>query len=132
MVNLLHSLFSVWVDLYLTIRCLFSCWGELPAKGIPPVVDIPHEAFAGWRSVHAVMQVDHITHLGRISPPDWQTITCKSLTKMAGLEYLDLACRGLTFVPPDCASWLLDMEEDGPLNILSASKGLLPMLTVSA
>ena len=34
----------------------------------------------------------------------------------------------MTFFPPDCASWLLEMEEDRPINLLSASKGLFPML----
>ena len=46
MVHLLHSLFSVQVELYLTSRWLFACQGELPAKGLPLVVKILHEAFA--------------------------------------------------------------------------------------
>ena len=45
MVHLTHLLFSVWVDMYSTSRRLFSFLGELPAKGLPLVVDIPHEAF---------------------------------------------------------------------------------------
>ena len=49
---------------------------------------------------------------------------------MAGSEYLDLACQGLTCFSPDCAFWLLDMEEDGPLNVYAVFRGFLPMLTV--
>ena len=40
-----------------------------------------------------------------------------------------MACRGLTFVPPDCASWLLWREADGPLNVFEALPGLFPLLT---
>ena len=42
---------------------------------------------------------------------------------------MDLACRGLTFVPPDCVSWLLQRDLDRPLNIFEVSKGLFPLLT---
>ena len=47
---------------------------ELPIKGLLLVVDIPHKYFAARRSIHAVLHVDHVTHFGGISPPDWQTI----------------------------------------------------------
>ena len=49
--------------------------------------------------------------------------------KSAGTEYVDLACQGLMFIPPDCASWLLWREMDGPLNIFEALTGLFPLLT---
>ena len=49
--------------------------------------------------------------------------------KTAGSEYLYFACRGFAFVSPECASWLLDTEEERPLNIISALKGLFPILT---
>ena len=49
--------------------------------------------------------------------------------KTAGTEYADLACRGLTFAPPDCATWLLWKEADGPINIFKASEGLFPLIT---
>ena len=49
--------------------------------------------------------------------------------KTAGSDYLDLDCRSLTLVPQDYAAWLLDMEYDGPLNVLSTSKGLFTLLT---
>ena len=47
---------------------------------------------------------------------------------LVGTEYVDLAFRGLTFVPPDCASWVLRREANGPLNIFEASTGLFPLL----
>ena len=64
------------------------------------MVDIPHEAFAERRSVHAVPQMDHATHLGGISPPNCQTKPCKGAGKTGGAEYIDLDFRDLTFVPP--------------------------------
>ena len=129
MVHLLHSLLSVPVDLYSTILRLFACWGELSAKGLPPVVDIPHESFAAWLSICAVPQVDYITHLLGISLTNWHTMPCKRMGKTDEAEYLDLACRGLTFVPLDCTYWLLEMEEDGHLNVHTELRGLFPMLT---
>ena len=92
-------------------------------------MDIPNKAFAEWRSVHAVPQVDHVTCLGGISPTYWQTMPCDWAGKTAGSDYLDLDCRSLTFVPPDCAAWLLDMKEDRPLSILSSFKSLFTLLT---
>ena len=38
--HLMHSLFSVHVDVYSTECRLFTCLGELPAEGLPPVMDI--------------------------------------------------------------------------------------------
>ena len=48
---------------------------------------------------------------------------------MEGAYYVDLTCRGLTFISPDCAAWVLDWESDGTLNVFEGSKGLFPMLT---
>ena len=76
-VLLMHSLFSVRVNVYSTQRRIFACLGELPVEGISPVVDIPDEAFAARKSVCAVPRVDHVTRLGGISPLDWQTKPCK-------------------------------------------------------
>ena len=92
-VYLMHLLLSVWVDIYLTSQCMFACLGKLPAEGLPLVVDIPHEAFAERRSVHAVPRVDHATHLGGISPTDFQTKPCKKAVKTIGTDYTEL--RGL-------------------------------------
>ena len=103
--------------------------GKLPAEGLPPVVDIPTEAFVACRSVRAVPRVDHATRLWGISLLDWQTKPCKRSAKSAGTEYVDLAFRELTFVPLYCTSWLLRREADGPLNVFEASTGLLPLLT---
>ena len=126
MVHLVHLLFSVRDDIYSTSRCLFVCLGKLPVKVLPPLVEISHKAFLERLFVHAVPLVAHITHLGRISPPDWNMRSCKSASETAGADYLNLGCRRLTFVPPDCVAWLLEMEEDRLLNFLSASKGFFP------
>ena len=71
MVNILHSLFSVRVELYSTIQRLLSCQGNLTAKGLPLILEIPHEAFAARRCISAMPLVDHVNHLGGISPPNW-------------------------------------------------------------
>ena len=39
---LFHSLSYFRVDLYSTIWRLFACQGDMTAKGLPPVVEIPH------------------------------------------------------------------------------------------
>ena len=41
MVCLLHSLSYFRVDLYSTIWRIFACQGDMTAKGLPPVVEIP-------------------------------------------------------------------------------------------
>ena len=76
-VLLMQLLFSVQVTIYLTYRLLFACLGELPADGLPLVVEIPNEAFAARRSVRTVPRVAHVTHLGGISLLDWQTKPCE-------------------------------------------------------
>ena len=93
------------------------------------MVEIPYKAFAARQSVRTVPKVDHVTHLGGVSPLDWQTKPCERAVKSAGTEYVDFAFQGLTFVPPDCASWLLRREADGPLNVFKASTGLFPLIT---
>ena len=40
-VYLMHSLFPVWDDLYSIQQHLFACLDKLPAKGLPPMVEIP-------------------------------------------------------------------------------------------
>ena len=70
MVNLLHSLFSIRFDLYSASQRIFAYWGGLPVKGLPLVVDITNEAFAVRHSICAVPRLDHVMHLGVISPPD--------------------------------------------------------------
>ena len=49
--------------------------------------------------------------------------------KTTGTEYSEFDFRGLTSVPPDFASWMLQREADGPLNIFEALKGLFSLLT---
>ena len=70
-----------------------------------------------------------MTHFGGIYPLDCTTKPCHRAVKTAGTEYVELACRGLTFVPPDYASWILQREAYRPLNIFEASKGLFYLLT---
>ena len=58
--NLMNLLFFVRVDLYMTQKRMFACMGGLRAEGLPPVVEIPDEAFGAQRSVCAVLQVSII------------------------------------------------------------------------
>ena len=92
------------------------------------MVEIPDKAFAAWRTVCAVPRFDHVIHLGGISTLDWNTKPYERAAKPAGTEYLDLDFWGLTFVPPDCASWLLQWEVDGSLNVFKASTDLFPLI----
>ena len=69
--HLMHSLFSVRVDIYSTEFRLFACLRKLPVKGLPPVMEILPDFFVARRSVRAVPHIDHIAHLGGISPRDW-------------------------------------------------------------
>ena len=103
----MHSLFSVHVGVYSTGCRLFACLGELPAEGLPPVMEIPPDFFAARLSVSAVSRSDHIAHLGGISLLGWQTKPCK---RTVVADHLNLACRGVVFLPSDCASWILRRE----------------------
>ena len=49
----MHSLLSVCNNVYLTQRRIFVCLGDMPAEGLPPVMEIPVEAFAEQRCVRA-------------------------------------------------------------------------------
>ena len=92
-------------------------------------MDIHVEAFLVQNYFCAVPRVDHVTRLGEISLLDCQTKPYKRSAKLAGTEYVDLDLRGLTFVPPYCAYWILQREADRPLNVFEASTGLFPLLT---
>ena len=81
MVHLMHFMLSVWVVIYSNSQHLFACLEELPVEAPPPVVEIPHKAFAERHSVRDVPQVDHVTHLGGIPPPNWQTYPCERAGK---------------------------------------------------
>ena len=62
------------------------------------------------RSVRAVPQDNHVSNLGVITPPDWQSMTFEREGKL--LEGgRNLAFMGLNFVPPECAAWILGAEE---------------------
>ena len=69
-VYVLHSMFSVPVDLYSTARRLFAYRGDLPLEGTPPVVEPPMDAFLVQRSVRAVPRADHISYMEGVSPSD--------------------------------------------------------------
>ena len=84
--------------------------------------------FAARRAVRTVPRIDHVAHLGGISPRDWQTKPCKRASKAAREESLKLAYRGLAFLPVKGAAWLLGREADRPVNVFKASAGLFPLL----
>ena len=67
----IHLLFSVRFNVYSNQQRILACLGNMPAKGLPPVVEIPDKAFAARRSVRAVLQFDHVTRLEGISLLDW-------------------------------------------------------------
>ena len=72
-VHLMHSLFSVCVNVYSTECRLFACLGELPAESLPQVTELLPDFFAARRAVRAVPQIGHVAHLGGFSPRNWQT-----------------------------------------------------------
>ena len=103
--------------------------GELPAEGLPQVTELLPDFFAARRAVCAVPRIDHVAHLGGIFPRNWQTKPCERAAKAVGIDHLNLAYRGLAFLPTDCAAWLLRRGMDGPVNVFEASAGLFPLLT---
>ena len=122
-VHILHSLLSVPVDLYSTAQRLFEFRGELPHKGLPPVVEFPVDAFGVRRSVRAVLREDHIIHLEGVSPSACQATPYERVGK-ASEGGCDLACQGLTFVTPDGATRLLNTS----CNIAEVGQLLFPIL----
>ena len=66
----MHSLFSVRVNIYSSECRLFTCLSELPAEGLPQVMEISPDFFTARRSVRAMLRIDHIARLGGISPLD--------------------------------------------------------------
>ena len=93
------------------------------------MTELLHNFFAARRSVCAVPRIDHVAHLGGISPRDWLTKPCKRAAKEAGTDHINLACLGLKFLPADCAACLLGVSMDGPVNVFEASAGLFLLLT---
>ena len=75
-VHLMHSLFSVRVNVCSTECRLFACVGELPAEGLPQVTELLPDFFTARRAVRTVPRIDQVAHLGGISPRDWQTKPC--------------------------------------------------------
>ena len=103
-------------------RRLFACQGDLPLEGLPPVVELPVDAFSVRRYVRALPQADHIIHLEGVSPSAWKVTPCERAGK-AGEDGRDLACQGLTFVTPYIASRLLDTS----CNIAEMGQLLFPI-----
>ena len=89
-------------------------------------MEIPPDLSAARRSVFAVPQEDHISHLGGISPLNWQK---KPSDRAVGTDHVNLDCRGMALFPVDCVDWLLEKEADVPVNVFEASTGLFPMIT---
>ena len=65
----MHFLLSVLVGLYSAAWWIFACLRELPEEGLPPVVELPFEAFVAWRYVRAIPWVYHVSHLEGVTPP---------------------------------------------------------------
>ena len=123
-VQLLHSFLSIPVVLYSTDRRLFACLGDLPDRGLPPVVEIPMETFAVRRSVRAIPWADHVSHLEGVTPPVWQSMSCDLAGKLQE-EGRGLSCQWMTYVSPDGASRLMDHPG---INITAASQTLFPLM----
>ena len=62
---------------------IFACHGDLPSEGLPPVVDLPVDAFGVRTSMRAVPRVYHIIHLEGVTPSIWQDTPCKRAVKFA-------------------------------------------------
>ena len=43
---------------------------------------------------------------------------------------MNLACRGLAFLPVEGAAWLLGRDADRPVNVFEALAGMFPLLNV--
>ena len=127
-VHLMHLLLSVCVNVYSTECRIFACMGELPAKGLPQVTDLLPDIFAARCSIRSVPRIHHVAHLGGISPRDWQMKPCERAAKAAGTEHVNLDCRGLGFLPTNCAAWLLASSMNGPANVFEASPVLFRLL----
>ena len=75
--HILNMFFSFSVSQYLTNWWLFAFVGYLPAKGLPPVVNIQGGSFELCCAVHSVSRDDHVTHAKGVAPPQWQLILCE-------------------------------------------------------
>ena len=90
------------------------------------MVELPVESFVVRRFLRTIMRDDHVSHMGGVAPPAWQSMPCK---RAAGGR--NLACLGLSFVPLYCTSWILGVE-DQELNIVAVSQGIPPLLNGQA
>ena len=67
-------------------------------EGLSSISDILVYSFAVRRVGRAVLREDHIVHVEGVSPSHWRTRPCNRASGKA--EGRDLACWGLTFLPP--------------------------------
>ena len=64
-----------------------------------------------------------MVHVEGILPSEWQTTPCKRMGRKK--DGCNLACQGITFLPPDTAARLLG----SPRNIAEASQTIPPLLS---
>ena len=95
--HLFHLLFFIMVGLYYMTRRLFACQGHLTNEVLPPVVELPVEAFVMRRYVQAVTRADHVSHLEGVTTHVWQSIHFKRAGKLSDVGR-DLEFRGFTLV----------------------------------
>ena len=119
--HLFHLLFFIMVGLYYMTRRLFACQGHLTNEVLPPVVELPVEAFVMRRYVQAVTRADHVSHLEGVATRVLQSMPFERLGKLSA-GGRNLAFQGLTFVPPYCSACLLGTEDQN-LNVLKVSQG---------
>ena len=98
-------------------------WG-LTYQGLPPVFENPRDELLVQRSICALPQAYHVSHLKVVTPLVWQSMMYKHVGKLLE-DVLDLPCQGLTYVPPDVATHLLVHTY---LNIAAAIQTLFPLL----
>ena len=105
-VHLLHSFLSLLVVPYTIDQRLLAFFEELPSEGLPPVTEIPVDAFLMRRVVRAIMRDNHHVHVEGVPPPCWQLMLCKRAGKLKeDTQYI--AFWGLTFGPLNGVSCLL-------------------------
>ena len=110
-------------SIYSTARRLFTCRGELPSEGLPPMVEMIMDAFGVRCSMRTVLRVDQVSHLEGVTPSVWQSIPYKRVGKEAE-GGRDLTFQGITFVSTDGAAPLLDIK----FNIAESSQLIFPLL----
>ena len=78
--------------------------------------------------MRAVPQADDVIHLGRVSLLNRKLVTCERVGKIL-TGGCDLAGRGLTSVPQNCAASILGKAEKQEITTAETRQGLSPLLT---